>query len=157
MELAGTGIDLYPTGRAVVFSNSVLFQAAPLFKQIPGTAYTWHEVAIALSPEANPSLIEKTLTEAVQSVYNEYQASIERQHRTVEQLVDAPLPQPEPHSQLRFGDNGPEFVVRYPVEIERAPEIDDRITRKLLEAISKTPELKNSAVGSPKLRSAIKA
>lgn len=37
MELAGTGIDLYPTGRVIVFPNSVLFQAGtPLFKQIPG-------------------------------------------------------------------------------------------------------------------------
>ncbi len=50
MELAGTGVDLFPTGRIVVFSNSVLFQAAtPLFKQIPGTEYTWHEVAITLT------------------------------------------------------------------------------------------------------------
>lgn len=40
MELAGTGLDLYPTGRIVVFSNSVLFQAGtPLFKQVPGTEY----------------------------------------------------------------------------------------------------------------------
>jgi small-conductance mechanosensitive channel len=38
MELAGTGLDFYPTGRIVVFSNSVLFQTGtPLFKQIPGT------------------------------------------------------------------------------------------------------------------------
>jgi hypothetical protein len=38
MELASTGIDLYPTGRVVMFSNSVLFQARmPLFRQIPGT------------------------------------------------------------------------------------------------------------------------
>ena len=45
MELAGTGVDIYPTGRIVVFANSVLFQATtPLFKQIPGTEYAWHEV-----------------------------------------------------------------------------------------------------------------
>jgi hypothetical protein len=50
MELAGTGVDLYPTGRIVVFSNAVLFQATtPLFKQLPGAEYTWHEVAVALN------------------------------------------------------------------------------------------------------------
>ena len=53
MELSGTGIDLYPTGRVVVFSNSVMFQAAPFFKQLPGTAYAWHEVAVTLAPDAN--------------------------------------------------------------------------------------------------------
>ena len=51
MELAGTGVDLYPTGRIVVFSNSVLFQATtPLFKQLPGAEYAWHEVAVRLNP-----------------------------------------------------------------------------------------------------------
>ena len=47
MEMAGTGLDFRPTGRIVVFSNSVLFQAGtPLFKQIPGTEYAWHEVVV---------------------------------------------------------------------------------------------------------------
>lgn len=157
MELAGTGIDLYPTGRAVVFSNSVLFQAAPLFKQIPGTAYAWHEVAIALAPDANPAQVESLLLKAVQSVYKQYEESIMQQHRAVEQLIDASLPPPTPHSQLRFGENGLEFVVQYPVEIQRAAEIDDQMTRTLLETINKTPELKSAVAGSPKLRSAIKA
>lgn len=157
MELAGTGIDLYPTGRAVVFSNSVLFQAAPLFKQIPGTAYAWHEVAISLAAEADPTRMEKLLLEAVQSVYREYEPSILRQHRAVEQLLDVPLPPPEPHSQLRFGENGLEFVVRYPVEIQRASDIDDQVTRKLFDTIGRTPEMKKAVAGSPRLRSAIRA
>ena len=157
MELAGTGIDLYPTGRAVVFSNSVLFQAAPLFKQIPGTAYAWHEVAISVGADANAGEMEKLLLEAIQSVYKEYEPNILRQHRTVEQLLDASLPPPAPHSQLRFGDSGPEVVVRYPVEIYRASQIDDQITRKLMETIGRVPEIKRAVTGSPKLRSAIRA
>jgi hypothetical protein len=58
---------------------------------------------------------------------------------------------------LRFGDNGLEFVVRYPVEIQRAAEIDDMVTRKLLETIGRVPELKKDVAGSPRLRSAIPA
>ena len=59
MELAGTGVDLEPTGRVVVISNAVMFQAAtPLFKQIPGTEYTWHEVAVPLAPNANYKLVQ---------------------------------------------------------------------------------------------------
>jgi small-conductance mechanosensitive channel len=157
MELAGTGIDLYPTGRAVLFSNSVLFQASPLFKQIPGTAYAWHEVAISLAQEADPGHMEKLLLEAVQSVYKQYESSILRQYRTVEQLIDASLPPPTPHSQLRFGETGLEFVVRYPVEIQRSSEIDDLVTRKLLETIGTTPEIKKDVAGVPRLRAAIRA
>ncbi|HEY2017890.1 MAG TPA: hypothetical protein VGH38_30510, partial [Bryobacteraceae bacterium] len=42
MEMAGSGTDLYPTGRVAVFSNAVLFQAGtPLYKQMPGTEYIW--------------------------------------------------------------------------------------------------------------------
>src|SRR5262249_13775686 len=38
-ELGGPGDELHPTGRIVVYSNSVLFQPAALFKQIPDAEY----------------------------------------------------------------------------------------------------------------------
>ncbi len=80
MELAGTGIDLYPTGRVVVFSNSVLFQAAtPLFKQIPGTEYAWHEVAFNLVPGGNHKLAQEKLFQAVNAVHDQYREGFERQ------------------------------------------------------------------------------
>ena len=69
MELAGTGIELYPTGRVVMFSNSVLFQAGtPLFKQVPGTEYAWHEVAISLTPGSNYKLVQDQISGVVGSV-----------------------------------------------------------------------------------------
>jgi hypothetical protein len=72
MELTGTGIDLYSTGRIVVFSNSVLFQATtPLFKQLPGTQYVWHEVALALSQNADYPLVQRALQTVVDSVHQE--------------------------------------------------------------------------------------
>jgi ABC-type glycerol-3-phosphate transport system permease component len=40
MELGGTPPDLHPTGRIVVFSNSVLFQPQAFYKQFPGAAGT---------------------------------------------------------------------------------------------------------------------
>ena len=156
MELAGTGINLYPTGRVVVFSNSVLFQGSPLFKQLPGTAYTWHEVAVVLSPKADYGLAEKRLLEAVNSVYAEYQQDIERQHGSVQRLVDAEVPVPIPQGHLHFIDTGLEFVGRYPVDIRRASEIDNQVIRRLMELIENEPELKAAVSGVPKLRSAIK-
>ncbi len=157
MELAGTGIDLYPTGRVVVFSNSVMFQPAPFFKQLPGTAYAWHEVAVTLAPDSNHALAERSLMDAVTSVYEKYRHSIDRQHSVVERLLDASIPTPVPKAHLHFIEAGLEFVVRYPVEIPRAGEIDDEVTRKLMEAISSTPELKAAVSGTPTLRAAIKA
>ena len=157
MELSGTGIDLYPTGRVVVFSNSVMFQATPFFKQLPGTAYAWHEIAVTLAAEANLAAVEKKLLEAVTSVYSRYQHSIDHQHSLVQRLLDTPLAAPSPVASVTFADAGPEITVRYPVEISHAAEVDDEVTRKLMDAIGSDAELKAAVSGSPKLRAAIKA
>jgi hypothetical protein len=87
MELAGTGLGLYPTGRIVVFSNSVLFQAAPFFEQIPGTAYAWHEAAVTLGAGANYAVAEKKFLDAVNSIYAQYRESIARQHDFLETRI----------------------------------------------------------------------
>jgi len=157
MELSGTGIDLYPTGRVVVFANSVMFQAAPFFKQLPGTAYAWHEIAVTLASNAKLAVVEKKLLEAVNSVYSQYQHAIDHQHTVVQRLLDTAIAIPTPTSHVYFADTGPEFVVRYPVELQHAAQIDDEVTRKLMEAIGSDAELKAAVSGSPKLRAPIKA
>jgi small-conductance mechanosensitive channel len=157
MELSGTGIDLYPTGRVVVFSNSVMFQAAPFFKQLPGTAYAWHEVAVMLAPGADAARAEQKLLEAVNSVYGEYQHSIDRQHALVERILDTSVAAPAPKSHLHFIDAGLELSVRFPVEIPHASETDDKVTRRLMQVISSDAELKAAVTGSPTLRAPIKA
>jgi small-conductance mechanosensitive channel len=156
-ELAGTGIDLYPTGRVVVFSNSVMFQTAPFFKQLPGTAYAWHEVALMVAPGADAARVEQKLLDTVTSVYAEYQHTIDRQHALVERILDASVAAPAPKATLHFIDGGLELTVRYPVEIPHSADIDDKVTRKLMEVIGSDEELKKSVVGSPTLRAAIKA
>lgn len=157
MELSGTGIDLYPTGRVVVFSNSVMFQNAPFFKQLPGTAYAWHEVAVNLTPGADYAAAERTLLAAVQAVYVDYQHTIDRQHALVERILDTSVTKPEPKAQLNLVTTGLELVVRYPVVIPRASEIDDAVARKLMDVIGGDAELKTYVSGSPALRAPIKA
>ena len=157
VELAGTGIELYPTGRIVVFANSVLFQAGtPLFKQIPGTSYAWHEVAVALAPGANFKVVQDQLTEVVNAVYAQYRAGIEKQYGDIERRVEIDLRAPATEAKLQFIDTGLELMVRYPVEIRKAPEVDDNITRKLLETIDSNAELKAGVLGSPKIRAAVR-
>jgi small-conductance mechanosensitive channel len=157
MELSGTGIDLYPTGRVVVFSNSVMFQTAPFFKQLPGTAYAWHELAVTLASNTDLALVEKKLMDAVNSVFSQYRHNIDRQHALVERILDTPIAAPAPVGKVQFSDTGLEFVVRYPVEIQHAADIDDQVTRKLLEVIEGDPQLKGAVSASPRLRAAIKA
>src|SRR5579872_379592 len=157
MELAGTGMDFYPTGRIVVFSNSVLFQTGtPLFKQIPGTEYAWHEVALIIAPNGNHQAAQQKLVTAVNSVYAKYKDEIERQHATIERRVDIQIEMPRPEARLQFADTGLELLVRYPVEIRRAPDIDEQMTRKVLELVETDAALKAAISGIPKIRSVIK-
>jgi small-conductance mechanosensitive channel len=157
MELSGPAVDLYPTGRIVVFSNSVLFQATtPLFKQIPGTDYTWHEVVFELAPGGNHKVAQDKLAAAVNSIFAQYQKDIERQTSSIEEHVEFQLKAPGPSAKLQFGDTGLELIVRYPVGIRNTSEIDDHLTRALLDMIDKDPELKAAIAGSPKIRAVVK-
>jgi small-conductance mechanosensitive channel len=157
MELAGTGLDFYPTGRIVVFSNAVLFQTGtPLFKQIPGTEYAWHEVVVMIAPDGNHKAAQEKLVAAVNTVYSQYQAEIESQHATVERRVDIQIEAPRPEARLQFADAGLELLVRYPVDIRKAPDIDEEMTRKVLDLIETDTELKAAVSGNPKIRSAVK-
>src|SRR6202790_1123264 len=157
MELAGTGIDLFPTGRVVVFSNSVLFQATtPLFKQIPGTEYAWHEVVFNLVPGGNHKLAQDKLFPAVKSVHEQYREGFARQRGFIERRIEVQLKTPSPETRLQFGDTGLELVVRYPVEIRNESVTDEQVTRKVLDAIQNNPEVQAAVVGSPKIRAAIK-
>jgi small-conductance mechanosensitive channel len=157
MELAGTGLDFYPTGRIVVFSNSVLFQTGtPLFKQIPGTEYAWHEVVVTMAPDGNYKLVQEKLMAMVDEVYSKYRDEIERQHAAVERRVDIQVELPRPEARLQFAEGGLELMIRYPVEIRRAPDTDEEMTRRVLDLIAKDETLKAAVSGIPKIRSPIR-
>lgn len=157
MELAGTGIDLQPTGRIVAFSNAVLFQAtSPMFKQAPGTDYTWHEIAISVNPDGHAAQVEQHMLQAVNTVYEKYRPSLDRQKSAIERRFEIPFAQITPKAQLQFSDKGLEAVVRYPVSLRDSVEADDQITRALIDVISKDETLKSSVSGLPKIRSAIR-
>jgi small-conductance mechanosensitive channel len=157
MELAGTGVDLYQTGRIVVFSNSVLFQATtPLFKQLPGSEYAWHEVSVALNPDSKFDLVESQLLDAVQSIHMPYGQELQRQLGATERNIDIQMRIPEPQGQLQYTDTGLEYVVRYPVGLHQIAEADQKVTRKLLDLLQQQPDLRASISGFPKIRAAVK-
>jgi len=154
MELGSGGADAQPTGRVVAFSNSVVFQpTGGLFKQIPGTNFVWHQITLTLGPESNYRKVEERLMGAVESVFTEYRDSMELQRRHMESSLSVvSLSSFGPQSRLRLTQNGLEVVIRYPLELEKAAEIDDRITRALLDAIEHEPKLKLVGTGTPSLQ-----
>ncbi|HEY2381994.1 MAG TPA: mechanosensitive ion channel domain-containing protein [Terriglobia bacterium] len=153
MELAGPGNDRQPTGRVVVFSNSIVFQpTASFFKQIPGTNFGWHEVTLILSPDSDYHLAEERMLGAVEHVYTTYKGKMEEQHRRMEQAFTMGLDLPQPKSRLRLTQTGLEVVIRYPLELEKSAEVDDQIIRELLTALEKPPKLKLVGSGTPNIQ-----
>lgn len=89
---------------------------------------------------------------AVESVFAEYRDSIERQRREMENSLSVVSINFAPQSRLHLTQTGLEVVIRYPLELEKAAEVDDRITRALLDAIESEPELKLVGTGTPNLQ-----
>jgi small-conductance mechanosensitive channel len=157
MELAGTGVDLFPTGRIAAFSNSVLFQATtPLFKQIPGTEYAWHEIAATLTPAGDHKNIQEKLMAAVSAVHVKYGDALQPQYGSADDRMEIFLQAPVPEAKLQFVDAGLELIVRYPVDLRRASEMDDQVARALLDAIHSDPAISAGITGTPRIRAAVK-
>jgi len=157
MELAGTGVDLFPTGRIAAFSNSVLFQATtPLFKQIPGTEYAWHEIAVTLAPAGDHKVVQEKLMAAVSTVHAKYGEALQPEYGSADDRMEIFLKAPEPEAKLQFVDAGLELVVRYPVDLRRASEMDEPDAHALLDAMRNDPAVSAGISGTPRIRAAVK-
>jgi small-conductance mechanosensitive channel len=143
MELGGPG-DSQPSGRIVAFSNSIVFQpTAGIFKQIPGTNFVWHELKLTLASETDYHSAKDRILKAVESALGHYRENIDSQRRTVERnLSTVSAGELQPKVRLHYTASGIEATVRYPVEIEKATDIDDHLMRELLAAIEQEPKLK---------------
>lgn len=140
----------------MVFSNAVLFQATtPLFKQLPGTRYTWHEAVLPLASKADYGPAQKALESAVSPVYKQYNLDTLWHRRTFDP-TDIALNPPAPEHRLQFAESGPELVARYPVDLNKSVEIDDKITRALMDAIHKDEAVAAAVTGAPRIRPAVK-
>ncbi len=153
LELVSGG-EKTASGRVVAFSNSVVFQSnAGFFKQIPGTNFVWHEVTLTVASDSDYRLAEERLRGVVAGIFSEYRDEMERQYRHMERtLTTAPAGALQPTSRLHLGTSGLEVVIRYPVDLMHASEIDDRVTRELLAVIERELGLKPGGSGKPPIR-----
>jgi small-conductance mechanosensitive channel len=137
MELSGQG-SMSPTGRVVAFANSIIFQASGgLFKQIPGVNLAWHEITLSLPAGSNYELLKDKLGEATRNVIKDYHDDIVRQTQAIQRTgSSSTASEAQPQVQLRFSAAGVDAIVRYPVQLQYAAEIDERVSRELLNVIS---------------------
>ncbi|HUK49176.1 MAG TPA: mechanosensitive ion channel domain-containing protein [Terriglobales bacterium] len=155
MELGGPA-DSQPTGRIVAFSNSIVFQSGPgIFKQIPGTNFIWHELKLTLASETNYHQAKERILQAVDSALGNYRENIAAQSRLLERSLTTVSPtELQPKVRLHYTATGIEAVVRFPVEIGKAAEIDDHMMRELLTAFDREPKMKVISAEIPSAKAA---
>ena len=158
MELVGTGTELHSTGRVAVFANSVLFQTGtPIYKQMPGTEYAWHELIAKLNGNADVKAASEAILKAVNGVYATYSERIEGQHKQVENWMGTALPSPTVESRLQLADGGLQFAVLFPVQLNDAAATDQKIAEVLVAEMRAEGPLKAGVTELPAIKAAVKS
>jgi len=154
LELGSGGTDAQPSGRVVAFSNSVVFQpTSSVFRQIPGTSFVWHEISLTFSPEGNYRMVQERITTAVDTALKDPREEMERQMRHMEQTLNSiSAIELRPRTRLHITASGIGVTVRYPVGLQNAADIDDRVLREIYAAIDQEPKLKLIGSGIPAMR-----
>jgi small-conductance mechanosensitive channel len=143
-----------PTGRVVAFSNSIVFQpTGSIIKQIPGIHFSWHEITLALAPHADYGSIKQRLLKAVDVALDKHKQEFERQNSEIAQAATSISGNTlQPSVRLRFIAAGLEAVVRYPVDLRFAADMDEAVSQELLLELDREPKLPLAASGEPELR-----
>jgi small-conductance mechanosensitive channel len=137
MELNSQG-PLGPTGRVVAFANLIVFQASGgLFKQIPGVNLSWHETTLTLPAVADYAALKFALLAAVNAVVSEYGEEIARQTREIGRTTASlSVNEATPQVQMHLADGRMQALIRYPVNLKHANEIEERVSAALLEVVA---------------------
>ena len=137
MELGGHG-SLGPTGRAVAFANSIVFQVSSgLFKQIHGVNFVWREITLSLPAGADYASTKRKLMAAVTNVLKDDREEILRQTKEIQKATSSSSSgDSQPRVQLSFSGTGVDAHVRYPVHLQNAAEIDERVSQAVYSVVA---------------------
>jgi small-conductance mechanosensitive channel len=137
MEFAGRN-SANPTGRVAAFPNSVVFQVSSgLFKQIPGVNFAWHDITLSLPAGVDDASIKEKLFAAATGALADFHDEIQRQTQELRRTTSSSAGGDAlPTVQLSYSSKGVDAHVRYPVHLPHAAEIDERMSRALLQVVS---------------------
>jgi small-conductance mechanosensitive channel len=152
MELAGAGTDLPPTGRVAVFSNAVLFQAGtPLYKQMPGTDYAWHEMSVTLQASEYGGATE-IIHKEVEQIFAEYRNRIELQHSRWETSMEMKLRTPTVESTVQLIEQQLKLLVRFPVQLRDAEAVDQKVSEMMVRLMNRNETVKQAVTVLPTIK-----
>jgi hypothetical protein len=137
MELHTSG-PLGPTGRVVAFANLIVFQASGgLFKQIPGVSLSWHETTLALPAVNDYAALKEKLLAAVVKVVEQYHDEFVRQTKTIQDsTASISVDDAQPQVQMHLAGGRMEALIRYPVSLVHAVDIDEQVSAAVLKVLA---------------------
>jgi hypothetical protein len=110
-------------------------------------------MSLTFSPESNYRMVQERITAAVDTALKDHHEEMERQMRHMEQTLNSiSAIELRPKTRLHITASGIEVTVRYPVGLQNAADIDDRVIREIYSAIDQEPKLKLVGTGMPTLR-----
>ena len=147
MEMKESDLGYLPTGRAVGFSNAILFQPLPFFRQAPGTNFVWNEIMLTLDPTIDHQDAFKKIHAAVDRVYDKHHNVMQKQQMSLQKMAQFKAEVSVPQIYLKITGAGLVLVIRYAVEREQASSLHLLLTEELLAVIKKDPVLKIVNIG----------
>jgi small-conductance mechanosensitive channel len=137
MELGGRGLS-GPTGRVVAFANSIVFQVSSgLFKQIHGVNIVWREMTVGLPAGVNFAAAKERLIAAVTNALKDERDEIMRQSKEIQRVTASSSGgDAQPRVQLSYSATGVEAHIRYPVHLQNAAEIDERVSQAVFAEVA---------------------
>jgi hypothetical protein len=91
----------------------------------------------------------------VEKVYHDYDAAMKHQQKALERLTHSFVALPPAKGTLRFTDNGLALTIRYPIDSKHATELNDRITRIILDTVDKNAAMRFEGANPPWVESGV--
>jgi small-conductance mechanosensitive channel len=128
MELNPQG-PLGPTGRVVAFPNLIVFQASGgLFKHVPSINLSWHETTVTLPQVGDYALLKNQLLAAIGAAVGDFSKELAAAPGAVNDAA--------PSVRMRLSNGRMEALIRYPVHLDNAADVDERVAEAVLKVIS---------------------
>jgi len=136
----GTGKGSQSTGRVVDFPNSYIF-AHTLVNYTRGFEYLWNEYAILITFESNWEKALKLLEEILQRETRQFETPARQQLDQMAQSYLIQYGHLTPAVYVTLRDSGVELAMRYLTPARGRRQIRDRISKEILKAFAKEPDI----------------
>jgi hypothetical protein len=108
-----------------------------LFKQIHGVNFTWREILLSLPPGIDYTAAKEKLLAAVTNATKDYRDEILQQTKEIQRTsASGSGDDAQPRVQLTFSANGADAHIRYPVRLQNAAEVDERVSQAVYGVIA---------------------